>query len=114
MHQKSLRQIPLPLTLNETLYSIHPLLFYPQEQNSNWYHAYYTQIFTGYLSDSPHEFFVKLLEFVTSWVEQGEQPMTVLQSSLPNLFGPAFGIKNHAVSCKLLEYGYLAVCSQHR
>ena len=25
-----------------------------------------------------------------------------------------FGVKSHAVSCKLLEYGYLAVCSQHR
>ena len=25
-----------------------------------------------------------------------------------------FGVKNHTVSCKLLEYGYLAVCSQHR
>ena len=25
-----------------------------------------------------------------------------------------FGVKNHAVSCKLLEYGYLAVCSRHR
>ena len=25
-----------------------------------------------------------------------------------------FGVKSHGVSCKLLEYGYLAVCSRHR
>ena len=70
--------------------------------------------FAGYLSDSPHEFFVELLEFVMSLVEQGEPPAKVLQTCLPNLFGPAFGIKNHAVSCKLLEYGCLAVYSQHK
>ena len=68
----------------------------------------------GYLSDSPHEFLVELLEFVASLAEQGTPPLRVLQTNLPNLFGPVFGIRSHAVSCKLLEYGYLAVCSQHQ
>ena len=82
------------------------------------HHSLYSNLadafFAGYLSDSPHEFLVELLEFVMSLVEQGEPPANVLQTCLPNLFGPTFGIKNHAVSCKLLEYGCLAVYSQHK
>lgn len=73
--------------------------------------AYSTE---GYLSDSPAEFLEQLLEFITSLVEQGSSLDEALQTNLPNLFGPAFGIRSHAVSCKLLEFGYLAVCSQHK
>ena len=68
----------------------------------------------GYLSDSPAEFMEQLLEFITSLVEQGSSLNETLQTNLPNLFGPAFGIRSHAVSCKLLEFGYLSVCSQHK
>ena len=71
-------------------------------------------LFLGYLSNSPHKFFRELIEFVSSLVEQGVPPLTVVQTYLPNLFGPVFGTKNHSVSCKLLEYGYLAACSQHQ
>ena len=73
--------------------------------------AYSTE---GYLSNSPGEFLVQLLEFIASLVEQGSSLDEALQTNLPNLFGPAFGIRSHAVSCKLLEFGYLAVCSQHK
>lgn len=73
--------------------------------------AYSTE---GYLSNSPEEFLEQLLEFITSLVEQGSSLDEALQINLPNLFGPAFGIRSHAVSCKLLEFGYLAVCSQHK
>ena len=73
--------------------------------------AYSTE---GYLSDSPSEFLIQLFEFITSLVEQGSTLDEALQTNLPNLFGPAFGIRSHAVSCKLLEYGYLSVCSQHK
>ena len=69
----------------------------------------------GYLSNSPDIFLVELLEFVASLVEQGTDPLTALQTNLPNLFGPAFGgMKDHTTSCQLLQYGYLSVCSQHR
>ena len=71
-------------------------------------------VFTGYLTNSPNEFFLAVIEYVSSLVEQGVLPSTVIQTYLPNLFGPFFGTRNHAVSCKLLEYGYLAACSQHR
>lgn len=73
--------------------------------------AYSTE---GYLSDNPGKFLEQLLEFITSLVEQGSSLDEALQTNLPNLFGPAFGIRSHAVSCKLLEFGYLAVCSQHK
>ena len=73
--------------------------------------AYSTE---SYLSNSPAEFLEQLLEFVTSVVEQGSSLDEALQTNLPNLFGPAFGIRNHDVSCKLLEFGYLSVCSQHK
>ena len=73
--------------------------------------AYSTE---GYLSDSPGEFLEQLLEFITSLVEQGSSLDETLQTNLPNLFGPAFGIRSHSVSCKLLEFGYLAVVSQHK
>lgn len=68
----------------------------------------------GYLSDSPAEFLEQLLEFITSVVEQGSSLDEALQTNLPNLFGPAFGIRSHAVACKLLEFGYLSMCSQHK
>lgn len=67
----------------------------------------------GYLTDNPSQFFQKLLEFVSSLSEQGINPLQAIQTNLPNLFGPFFGVHNHSVSCKLLEYGYLSVCSQH-
>ena len=67
----------------------------------------------GYLSDNPTEFFQQLLEFVSSLSEQGISPSQAIRTNLPNLFGPFFGVHNHSVSCKLLEYGYLSVCSQH-
>ena len=67
----------------------------------------------GYLSDNPTQFFQQLLEFVTSLTEQGISPSQAIQTSLSILFGPFFGVHNHSVSCKLLEYGYLSVCSQH-
>lgn len=70
--------------------------------------------FLGYLSNSPSEFFLELIEFVTSLVEHGTSPSQALQSNLPNLFGPLFGIRDHSVSCQLLEYGSLAACSQHK
>lgn len=73
--------------------------------------AYSTE---GYLSDSPAEFLEQLLEFITSVVEQGSSLDEALQTNLPNLFGPAFGIRSHAVSCKLLEFGYLSMSSQHK
>ena len=68
----------------------------------------------GYLSDVPHAFMSELLEYVSSQVEQGTPVMSVLTSRLPNLFGPIFGIRCHAVSCKLLEYGYLAAGSRQQ
>lgn len=68
----------------------------------------------GYLSDSPEEFLVELFEFITSLVEQDTMLEEAIQTNLANLFGPAFGIRSHAVSCKLLEFGYLSVCSQHK
>ena len=68
----------------------------------------------GYLSDIPMAFFWQLLEFVSSLAEQGIEPMKAIQYNLPNLFGPFFGVRHHLVSCQLLEYGYLSVCSQHK
>ncbi len=68
----------------------------------------------GYLSNSPSEFFLELMEFVTTLVEHGTPPYQALQTNLPNLFGPVFGVHDHSVSCQLLEYGSLAVCSQHK
>ncbi|CAI8022012.1 hypothetical protein GBAR_LOCUS12959, partial [Geodia barretti] len=94
---------PLPETLTVTTdfftHTISTLMIYSTE---------------GYLSNSPHKFFCELIEFVSSLVEQGIPPLTVVQTYLPNLFGPVFGTNNHSVSCKLLEYGYLAACSQHQ
>lgn len=79
-----------------------------------WFWHTMLYLFLGYLTNAPRVFFSKLLEYASSLVEQGVPPRTVIQTSLPNLFGPIFGIRNHSVSCKLLEYGYLAACSQHK
>ncbi|XP_065897600.1 uncharacterized protein [Dysidea avara] len=68
----------------------------------------------GYLSTNPGGIMCELLEFICSVIENGNSANNAVLSILPNLFGPVFGVKNHTVSCKLLEYGYLAVCSQHR
>lgn len=68
----------------------------------------------GYLSDNPTAFFQELLEFISSLAEQGIDPIVAIQTNLPNLFGPVFGVRSHAVSCLILEYGYLAICSQHK
>ena len=70
--------------------------------------------YVGYLSDSPCEFFLELLEYLASMVEQGVSPDRAIQTNLPNLFGPVFGTRSHAVSCRVLEYGYLSVCSRHQ
>ena len=68
----------------------------------------------GYLSDNPTDFFLQLVEFISSLAEQGIEPTAAIQQNLPNLFGPFFGVRRHNVSCQLLEYGYLSVCSQHK
>ena len=68
----------------------------------------------GYLSNNPTGFFLKLLEFISSLAEQDIEPAIAIQQNLPNLFGPFFGVQHHHVSCMLLEYGYLSVCSQHK
>ncbi len=57
---------------------------------------------------------MELLGYISTLVEQGTPPLTALQTNLPNLFGPAFGIRSHAISSSLLQYGSLAVCSQHK
>ena len=68
----------------------------------------------GYLSDSPVKFFLQLVEFVLSLVEQGTSPSLAVQVNLANLFGPFFGVNSHIVSSTLLEYGFLSVCSKHK
>ena len=68
----------------------------------------------GYLSDNPKEFFDQLIEFISSLSEHGITPSEAIQVNLPNLFGPFFGVHSHSVSYRLLEFGYLSVCSQHK
>ena len=68
----------------------------------------------GYLTNSPGDFFSDLIEFITSLAEQGIPPIKAVQNNLPNLFGPAFGVSSNRVLCKLLEFGYLSICSQHQ
>jgi hypothetical protein len=68
----------------------------------------------GYLSNDPVKFLVQLLQFISSLSEQGIPPMDAILVHLPNLFGPFFGVHSHPVSCGLLEYGSLSVCSQHK
>ena len=68
----------------------------------------------GYLSSNPIQFLRELFEFISSLSEQGVTPSEAIQVYLPNLFGQFFGVHDHTVSCRLLQYGYLSVCSQHR
>lgn len=68
----------------------------------------------GYLSDNPKEFFDQLIEFISSLSEHGIKPSEAIQVNLPNLFGSFFGVHSHSVSYRLLEFGYLSVCSQHK
>ena len=68
----------------------------------------------GYLSDNPKEFFDQLIEFISSLSEHGIKPDEAIQENLANLFGPFFGVRSHSVSCRLLEFGYLSICSQHK
>lgn len=68
----------------------------------------------GFLSNNPEEFFVKLLEFVASLVESGYSPSETIEEVLPHLFGPFFGVCDHNISCLLLEYGKLSICSKYK
>ena len=72
--------------------------------------AYCTE---GYLTDSPIDFLNQLLEFVCSFAEYGTAPVRSIQVVLPNLLGPFFGVRDHAVLCQLLQYGCYAIGSQH-
>ena len=72
--------------------------------------AYCTE---GYLTDSPIDFLNRLLEFVCSFAEYGTAPVRSIQEVLPNLLGPFFGVRDHAVLCRLLQYGCYAIGSQH-
>ena len=72
--------------------------------------AYCTE---GYLSDSPTDFLYQLLQFVCSFAEYGIAPMRTIQTVLPNLLGPFFGVRDHTVLCQLLLYGCHAIGSQH-
>lgn len=67
----------------------------------------------GYLSDSPIQFLLHLLMFVRTLAEHGISPDKAMQTSLPNLVGPFFGVRDHTVLCQLLQYGSLSVASQH-
>ncbi|XP_064383534.1 uncharacterized protein LOC135332129 isoform X2 [Halichondria panicea] len=103
------------LSLTETILAAYPLHSSPA---AHFLHQPISLLMTysteGYLSNSPSEFFLELMEFVTTLVEHGTPPYQALQTNLPNLFGPVFGVHDHSVSCQLLEYGSLAVCSQHK
>ena len=65
------------------------------------------------MTDSPIDFLNQLLEFVCSFAEYGTAPVRSIQVVLPNLLGPFFGVRDHAVLCQLLQYGCYAIGSQH-
>ena len=80
----------------------------------SYYYFILCLIASGYLASIPDLFLCELLEYFSSLVEHGTPPMEALHVNLPNLFGQAFGFHSHQVSCRLLQYGYLAVCSHHK
>lgn len=85
-----------------------------QEFITDYVRLLMTYSMEGYLSDSPVKFFLQLVEFVLSLVEQGTPPSLAIQVNLANIFGPFFGVNSHIVSTALLEYGFLSVCSKHK
>ena len=110
----------LSLNLLELVYTI--LLSRPIEESllmarefvTDYVRLLMTYSMEGYLSDNPMKFFLQLVEFVISLVEQGTPPSLAIQINLANLFGPFFGVNSHRVSTALLEYGFLSVCSKHK